>query len=417
MNSVYFHIDVNNAYLSWTAAYETQVCGSSFDARTVPAVIGGNEKARHGIVLAKSPSAKALGIYTGQPLVLARQRASGLLVLPPDYELYAGCSRALMELLAQYSPDVFQYSIDEAFVDMSRTVRLFGSPLAAAEVIRSRVRRELGFTVNIGISSNKLLAKMASDFAGPDCCHTLFPEEIPGKMWPLPISNLFFSGPAAQKKLKNLGFHTIGDLAGADKELLAVHLKSQGLVLWEYANGLDTSPYLVPLPANKGFGNSMTAPRDIGDREQAVRLLLFLSETVSARIRADGAKISCVSISLVDTQFSHASCQETLTHSTDLTMPVCQAACRLLDRIWKGQPLRKLGVHTSRVTREDCTQLTLFSQGRLEKLTRLEQALDQIRTVYGPQAVIRGCFLKDRPINPPALTIGRSPSAAPAVSI
>lgn len=417
MNSVYFHIDVNNAYLSWSAAYETQVRGSSFDARTVPAVIGGCEETRHGIVLAKSPPAKALGIHTGQPLALARQRAPGLLVLPPDYELYACCSRALMELLAQYSPDVFQYSIDEAFVDMSRTARLFGSPLAAAEVIRGRVRRELGFTVNIGISSNKLLAKMASDFPGPDRCHTLFPEEISRKMWPLPISDLFFAGPASQKKLRSLGFRTIGELAGADKELLAAHLKHQGRVLWEYANGLDVSPYLVPLARNKGFGNSMTAPRDITDREQAARLLLFLSETVSARIRADGARVSCVSVSLTDTQFSHVSGQETLTHSTDLTLPVYESACRLFDRIWKGRPLRKLGIHTSRVTREESAQLTLFSQERLEKLTRLEQALDQIRAVYGPQAVTRGCFLKDRPLSPPALTIGRGPSDGPAVSI
>ena len=241
MSGVYFHIDVNSAYLSWTAA-KRLVDGNPQDIRRIPAVIGGDESSRHGIVLAGSLPAKALGIRTGEPLIVARRRAPGLLILPPDYGLYAQCSRALMELLSQFSPDVFQYSIDEAFIDMSRSVRLFGSPLTAAETIRSRVREELGFTVNIGISSNKLLAKMASDFRKPDRCHTLFPEEIPLKMWPLPVSALFFAGPAARRKLQNLGIRTIGELARTDRALLTAHLKNQGRVLWEYANGFDTSP-------------------------------------------------------------------------------------------------------------------------------------------------------------------------------
>ena len=409
MSAVYFHIDVNSAYLSWTAARERLVDGVRRDIRQIPSVIGGDEHSRHGIVLAKSLPAKALGIRTGEPLALARRRAPGLLVLPPDYGLYAQCSQALMDLLSQFSPDVFPYSIDEAFVDMSRTLRLFGSPLAAAETIRSRVREELGFTVNIGISSNKLLAKMASDFRKPDKCPTLFPEEIPVKMWPLPVSALFFAGPASQRKLQNLGIHTIGELARTDRGLLGAHLKHQGLVLWEYANGLDTSPYLIPLDRNKGFGNSMTMPMDVALASQARQFLLFLSETVSARIRADQAKISCVALSLVDCNFSRCSCQETLTRPTDLTEPIYQAACRLLTRCWDGTPLRKLGVHTSRVAREEYSQLTLFSPGREEKLRRLELALDQIRAAYGSQAVTRGCFLNERPEKPPSLSIGRPP--------
>ncbi|MDR3757588.1 MULTISPECIES: hypothetical protein [Enterocloster] len=408
MSGVYFHIDVNSAYLSWTAA-KRLVDGNPQDIRRIPAVIGGDESSRHGIVLAGSLPAKALGIRTGEPLIVARRRAPGLLILPPDYGLYAQCSRALMELLSQFSPDVFQYSIDEAFIDMSRSVRLFGSPLTAAETIRSRVREELGFTVNIGISSNKLLAKMASDFRKPDRYHTLFPEEIPLKMWPLPVSSLFFAGPAARRKLQNLGIRTIGELARTDRALLTAHLKNQGRVLWEYANGFDTSPYLIPLDRNKGFGNSMTMPMDVGSPEQARQFLLFLSETVSARIRADQAKISCVSLSLVDCNFSRCSCQETLARPTDLTEPIYQAACRLLRRAWDKTPLRKLGVHTSRVVREECSQLTLFPPGREEKLRRLELALDQIRAAYGSQAVTRGCFLNERPEKPPSLSIGRPP--------
>lgn len=407
MSAVYFHVDVNSAYLSWTAAYRTLVDGSSLDLREIPSVIGGDENSRHGIVLAKSLPAGRLGIRTGEPLALARRRVPNLLVLPPDYGLYAECSRSLMDLLSQYSPEVFQYSIDEAFADMSQTTRLFGSPLTAADTIRRRVREELGFTVNIGISSNRLLAKMASDFRKPDRCHTLFPGEIPQKMWPLPVSDLFFAGPAAKRKLKNLGIHTVGDLARADRDLLAAHLKQQGRVLWEYANGLDTSPYLIPLDRNKGFGNSMTTPADVTSPEDARRFLLFLSETVSARIRADEAKISCVSLSLVDCEFRHWSRQETLPGPTDLTEPIYLAACRLFEKAWDGAPLRKLGVHTSRVVREDYAQLSLFSRERDEKLGRLEAALDEIRASYGSQAVTRGCFLKERPAKPPGLSIGR----------
>ena len=190
---------------------------------------------------------------------------------------------------------------------------------------------------------------------------------------------------------------------------MTAHLKNQGRVLWEYANGFDTSPYLIPLDRNKGFGNSMTMPMDVGSPEQARQFLLFLSETVSARIRADQAKISCVSLSLVDCNFSRCSCQETLAHPTDLTEPIYQAACRLLMRAWDKTPLRKLGVHTSRVVREEYSQLTLFPPGREEKLRRLELALDQIRAAYGSQAVTRGCFLNERPEKPPSLSIGRPP--------
>ena len=228
MEKVIFHVDVNSAYLSWEAVYRRKYRGEVLDLRDIPSAVGGDVNQRHGIILAKSMPAKAYGIRTGDSIWEARQKYGPLTIVPPDYSLYDRSSHALLTLLREYSPDVEQYSIDEAYVDMSGTQKLFGSPEQAADRIRERIREELGFTVNIGISENKLLAKMASDFRKPDRTHTLFAQEIPLKLWPLPVSELFFVGRASAKKLCNLGIYTIGDLARTDVEILKRHMKKQG---------------------------------------------------------------------------------------------------------------------------------------------------------------------------------------------
>lgn len=236
--------------------------------------------------LAKSAPAKKFGIQTGEPLGKALEKCPNLVVAEPDYELYVTASRSLIALLGTYSPAVEQFSIDEAWVDMTGTTGLFGPPVMAADRLRERIRRELGFTVNIGISCNKLLAKMAGDFEKPDKTHTLFPEEIPAKLWPLPVRELFMVGRATERKLNLMGIFTIGELANADPSMLRRRLGKQGEIVWQFANGRDAGLVRPVTEPNKGYGNSFTTPRDVLDREYGHQVLLSLCETVGMRMRA-----------------------------------------------------------------------------------------------------------------------------------
>ncbi len=215
-----FHIDVNSAFLSWESVYRLSRDPDAQDLRLIPSAVGGDPSSRHGIVLASSTPAKRYGVTTGEPLVQALRKCPDLVVVPSRFSFYRKCSRAMMDLLSDYTPDSEQFSIDETFLDMTSTIHLFGTPLETADQIRERVKRELGFTVNIGIGPNKLLAKMASDFEKPDKCHTLSAEEIPSRLWPLPIRDLFLVGRSAQHKLENIGIHTIGQLAACDLKIL-----------------------------------------------------------------------------------------------------------------------------------------------------------------------------------------------------
>lgn len=281
MDKIIFHIDVNSAFLSWEAVYRLAHKGGREDLRKIASAVGGDMALRHGIILAKSIPAKKYGIKTGETILEAKRKCPPLVLVPPNYNLYEQCSAAFMEILREYSDTVEQYSIDEAFIDMSASCHLFGTPEETAEKIKNRIREELGFTVNIGISSNKLLAKMASDFQKPDRMHTLYPEEIKAKMWPLPVSELFFVGRATTGKLFSMGIRTIGELAAADPAWLKSVLKKQGEIIWGFANGIDLSEVLEQPAPNKGYGNSTTTPYDVTDMETAEKVLLALSETVA----------------------------------------------------------------------------------------------------------------------------------------
>ena len=402
MEPVIFHIDVNSAFLSWEATYRMRELGETEDLRLIPAVVGGSEESRHGIVLAKSESAKKYGIVTGEPLVDARRKCPDLVTVPPNFPIYVKYSNQLQDLLKDYSPDIEQYSIDESFVDMTGTSQLFGPPLEAARKIKDRVQRELGFTVNVGISTNKLLAKMASDFKKPNLVHTLFPEEIPAKMWPLPVSELFFVGRQTAKKLYSLGIFTIGDLANTDKKIIHDNLKSHGDVIWEFANGISDSMDKVAnkdaIPANRGYSNETTIAFDVTDAPTAKAILLSLTETVATRIRADHSYISVVSVYMVDNEFKHTSRQITLNSSTNVTNEIYDHVCRLFDQLWNGNPIRLLGVHTSKATNEQLRQYSLFEGQNIEKLSKLDSAIDAIRSKYGEDSVKRASFV--RPSSP-----------------
>lgn len=389
-----FHIDVNSAFLSWEAAYRKKTKPDAVDLRDIPSVIGGNEETRHGIVLAKSPAAKKYGICTGEPLAKARQKCPNLVVAAPHYSLYVENSKRFIELLKKYAPVVEQYSIDEAFCDMSGTQKLYGDPVTFAHILKDEIYNTFGFTVNIGISDKKLLAKMASDFEKPDKVHTLFSNEVPEKLWPLPVDELFTVGKSTAARLRILGIQTIGDLAGTDPELIKAHFKKHGEAIWNYANGNDDSKVTAESAANKSYGNSLTIPYDVTDRETARTILLSLCETVGARIRADKAFIGVISVSIVDSDFHQSSIQETLDTSTNVTETIYETACRLFDKLWKGTPIRLLNVNTSHATSDNYAQIQLFGQEKLEKLSKLNSAIDNIRNRYGEDSIKRARFIK-----------------------
>ena len=387
-------MDVNSAFLSWEAVYRLTHLGGTLDLRTIPSAVGGDMAKRRGIILAKSLPAKKYGVRTGESIVEAKRKCPGLTLVSPHYGLYERASSALMEILREYSPRVEQFSIDEAFLDMTGTERLFGAPQRAAEALKNRIRDTLGFTVNIGVSSNKLLAKMASDFEKPDKVHTLFPEEIPEKMWPMPVRDLFFVGQATEKKLEKLGILTIGQLANTDVKILRAHLKKHGEVIWEFANGQDVSLVETEPAENKGYGNSTTIAFDVTDRETAGLVLLSLAETVAARLRKHGKKAELVSVSIKNNELHTVSHQTVLTAPSDITDEIYGAACRLFDELWDGSPIRHLGIHTGRLKEGQGRQLNIFDRTDYEKLEKLDAALDAIRNRHGKDAIIRASFLK-----------------------
>ncbi len=394
MNKIIFHIDVNSAFLSWEAVYRLAHKGGKQDLRTIASAVGGDVSLRHGIILAKSVPAKRYGVKTGEAIWEAKMKCPGLVLVPPNYGLYERCSAAFMEILRDYSDMVEQYSIDEAYVDMSASCHLFGTPEEAAAQIKERIYETLGFTVNVGISDNKLLAKMASDFQKPDRVHTLYPEEIKEKMWPLPVSDLFFVGRATAKKLSSVGIRTIGELAAADPKWLKGMLKKHGEVIWGFANGVDFSQVSVEPEANKGYGNSTTTPYDVTDAETADRVLLALCETVAARLRMDQVRAGVVSVGIRYWDLSNVSHQKVLYNATNLTVEIYKAACGLFRELWNGEPVRHLGVHTARISGgEAYRQSSLFDEVDYGKLSRLDETIDDIRNCFGMDAVKRAVFL------------------------
>ena len=411
MSRIIFHIDVNSAYLSWTAVEQLKH-GAQVDIRTIPAIIGGDQKSRHGIVLAKSIPAKKYGIRTGEPVANALRKCPGIRMEPPDHELYSAYSRELMDFLRTYTPDIEQVSVDECYLDFTGIAHRFHSCIQAAFEIKDRIRETFGFTVNVGISSNKLLAKMASDFEKPDRVHTLFPEEIRVKMWPLPVGELYMAGGSSVETLAKLGIRTIGDLAQADPDILELHLKSHGRTLWNFANGIDDSPVVTWKTEAKGVGNSTTLPADVTEREEAAKVLLKLAESVGRRLRKAEQKAGMVSVEIRYATFENSSHQKQLFTETASDSRIYQAALELFDELWDGRPIRLLGIRTSKlVSADEPWQMSIFDlpqaqpekkemesgerdAARAAKQEKLSRALDEIRKKYGADAVTRGSFLE-----------------------
>ena len=394
-NSIWFHIDVNSAFLSWTAV-ELLKAGAAEDIRKVPSIIGGDMTKRHGVVLAKSTPAMVYGIKTGEPVTDAYKKCPHLKNYPPDHRKYKEYSDRLMKLLSEYSPEIVQYSIDECFLRYvpgtdCEAQALRAQAVADAFKIKDRICRELLFTVNIGISENKLLAKMASDFEKPDKVHTLFPEEIQKKMWPLPVSELFMVGRATAEKLRLLGIKTIGDLAKTDVGILTAHLKSHGKTIWEFANGIEGTPIDGRAHTeNKGIGNMTTLSQDLSDKTEIFEVLRELAEKVAGRLRASGQQAGLVCVEIKYADFTKATHQMQLLSPTNVSDTIYRAACRLFEEVWKGYPVRLLGIRTSKLSKTGQQQMNLFDMAKSEKMQKLDKALDEIRERYGTSAVVRG---------------------------
>ena len=396
---IIFHVDANSAFLSWSAAYRVKVLGETTDLREIPSVVAGDKASRHSIILAKSTPAKKYGIRTGEPLFQALEKCPDLVIIPPDYELYVEASRHFVEVLRQFSPQVEQYSIDEAWVDMTGTERLHGTPRLAAEKMRERIWNELGFTVNVGISTNKILAKMAGDFEKPNKVHTLFPEEIESKMWPLPVRDLFLVGAATEKKLNGLGIYTIGDLANTELSVLRKRLGKQGETIWHFANGRNADMVTPDAAENKGYGNSVTTAEDVTTRAVAYRVLLSLCETVAMRMRKDGKSGSCVTVHLRTNEFHQLSHQRQLLGATNITSELYQAVCQVFDEAWDGQtPLRQLGVQVTKLAKQPYQQYDLFSKmspAKYERKLQLDETVDALRDKFGEDIIHRAKFAKE----------------------
>lgn len=382
------HVDVNSAFLSWTAAYEKQM-GIERDIRMVPSVIGGNEENRHGIVLAKSVPAKKYKIQTGESLLEARNKCSNLLVVPPNYRVYVKASKALMEFLKTYTPDVEIFSIDECFLrftDINReeAVRL-------SNEIKDNVHKKFGYTVNVGVSENKLLAKQAGDLEKPDKCHTIFTDEIEEKLWVLPVEDLFMVGAKTKPKLNRWGIYTIGDLAKADYQLISSQLKSQGRMIYNYAWGRDSSGFKQKNPI-KSVGNSSTLKFNVNDKQTAHVILLSLTEMTAWRLRQANMSCIVVSVSIKDKDFRYASKQKKLMYFTDCTRDIYMNMCDLFDELWDERPIRQLGVSVSNLECSNIKQINIFQDELSLKNEILDKAVDRIRAKYGDESLIRGVF-------------------------
>ena len=392
METIIFHIDVNSAFLSWTALEDLK-SGEALDIRTIPAIIGGDRKSRHGVVLAKSLPAKKYKIKTGEPITNALKKCPSLVIKPPTHGIYEEYSHRLMEFLHTITPDIEQLSIDECYLDFTGIAHLYESPAACAVRIKDEISNNFGFTVNIGISTNKLLAKMASDFEKPNLVHTLFPHEITEKMWPMPVSELYMAGKSSVATLNNLGIFTIGDLAASDPKLLSLHLKSHGNLLWNYANGIgDTIVNGTPQEL-KGIGNSITLAADAETASDAKLVLRNLAETVSERLRSNYVLAGNICVEIKYSTFVSVSHQMQLDTPTDTNHSIYRAACLLFDRLWDQTPIRLLGIRSSKlIDQNEPVQLSLFDFDfeKEEKNRRLDNALDEIRKKYGVDSVTRG---------------------------
>ncbi len=388
---IIFHIDVNNAFLSWTAIKMLKE-GYERDIRKIPAIIGGDESKRHGIVLAKSPVAKKYGIKTAETIYSAKKKCANLEIFPSDYQYYSKISKKFFQHLAKYSPNIEKTSVDECYIDMTGTKFLYANLEKLAYDIKEEVKEKFGFTVNIGIANNKLCAKMASDFEKPDRIHTLYEDEVKNKMWPLDVGKLFMVGEKSATKLKKLGINTIGDLATSDTNMLTKYFKSQGIIMWKHANGIDESPVEYRKPKNKGISTSETLSTDVGDKNKLKKILMHQTEKVCRDIRRKKLYTTTIAVTMKTHDFVSSSKQMTLDNPTNSTDEISQCVMNVFDSLYDGEKIRNIGVRLSNLSPNNTRQISIFNEKR-ESDDKIQNALDEINDKFGSSSVIKASLL------------------------
>ena len=393
MKRIIMHIDVNNAFLSWTAV-DLLNKGYNIDIRKIEAVIGGDESKRHGIVLAKSPIAKKRGVKTAETLMSARRKCRDLKVYPPDYQLYKRMSNAVFEIIKKYTPDIEIISIDECFIDYTKVYQLYGDPIKFAYHLKDEIYNTLKFTVNVGIANNKLCAKMASDFEKPNKVHTLFEYEVERKMYPLPIGELYGIGKSTSAKLIELNIKTVGDLAKTNPEMLKSKFKNQAEVIVKKAQGIDDSVVNTEADERKGISHSTTFAYNLRNLNTIYKCLQALVENVCVSLRREKKYASVVSVTIKDREFKTYSRQKKLINETDNTDEIFSEIKKLFNEAWDEEPIRLLGVGVSHLTVDKKRQLSLFEEEEnVEKNSELDKVIDKLKSQYGVNIVQKASLI------------------------
>lgn len=375
------HIDVNNAFLSWTAI-ELLNKGYKYDIRKSFAVIGGDPKARHGIVIAKSMAAKKLGIKTAETLYSAKKKCRVLRVYEPNYKFYQEMSNKMFNLLYDYTSNIQIASIDECYLDYTEIKNIYGEPLEFAKKIQKQILDELGFTVNIGIANNKLCAKMASDFEKPYKIHTLFENEIKEKMWPLDVGDLFGVGKKTKEKLNKINIFTIEELANIDYDFLYKYFKNQASYLIDIANGIDNSPVISEARDPKGIGNEITLSKDVTNKEEIFEVLEKLSKMVSYRLKKQKKFGFTITVLLKDNMFVRFSHQKRIKNATNDDKLILETSKELYEEMKNEKPIRLIGIRVNNLTDTLVHQVSMFDEDK-EINANLEDEVENIKNQYG----------------------------------
>ena len=388
------HIDVNNAFLSWTAV-DLLRKGYQIDIRNIESVIGGDETKRHGIVLAKSPLAKKKGVKTAETIREAKRKCRNLSIFPPNHELYHEESNKLFNLIANYTPDVEILSVDECFIDYTKVKKLYGDPITFAYKLKKEINKKLGITVNIGIANNKLCAKMASDFEKPNKIHTLFMNEVEKKMYPLPIEELYGVGKSSSKKLRELGINKIEDLANADYNILYKYFKNQTKRLINSAKGIDDGVVMIHKKDVEGISNSITTSHNLNNLEEIYEYILPLVENVSAHLRNKNKYATLVGVILKDTNFKVSSHQKKLDNPTNNTETIYNIVKVLVKELWNKEGIRLVGVSVGKLTSKLTHQISLFEDVKdVENNNELDKVIDNLKKTYGTNIINKASNIK-----------------------
>ena len=393
-NRVILHSDINSCYASIEHLHHPELSGK-------PLAVGGDPEKRHGIVLTADYMAKKRGVKTGMALWQAKQVCPEITFIPPRMDLYLRFSRMAHEIYGEYTDLQEPYGIDESWLDVTNSCSLKGDGLHIAQEISNRMKKELGITVSVGVSFNKIFAKLGSDYKKPDAITTMYESEFRQKAWQLPVSDLLYVGRSTNKKLKSLGIHTIGGLAQMDEKILQSRLGKMGSVLWAFANGYDDSPVKrenISAPI-KSIGNSTTTPRDLETDEDVKIMLFVLSESVAARLRENGFRCRTVEISVRDNELYSFTRQCKLDNASNITGEIATAAYKLFRANYHwNKPIRSVGVRGSDLVNDNYwEQLDLFCDFQMrEKQMKMDIVVDDIRRRFGFYSIQRGLMYRDR---------------------